>query len=271
LVEATEAAEASSARKKAAAKARKVAAKKRQDAAAASVGSAETLQQVEDSLQKSIPATVDELLRVEAVLSEMRSRAGTASHPIAAETAATGPVGVSWTDTNLPANPALQSDSGDERDELPALEDGAVAFFGRCPLLAYRKGRWNGSMQDLLVKVRATKSLVKTWDIVRMNLAKKFIMGHLRLCDPRLPTALESEGPIELTKRYIAMLKRFAKKHQSGASSPKKSAEQRSTLTGSKRRRLFKLVSQLRACGRFDWLADSYLALSERFKFVVLG
>jgi hypothetical protein len=201
-------------------------------------------------MAKSRPATMEELLRVEAVLSSMRARAGTVANPLVPDSVAQQAAPRSkWRDSVMQANKDLES--SDEPDaEAPDLDEDAVRFFGLCPLLLYRKGQWKDTMLALLAKVRATRKLVKTWDIVRMNLAKKFLPTHLLACDPRLPPTIKIDGPMSLTKRYLTMLKRFAMKHEEGASSPKK----RNTPTSmrvyrkkrSKRERLFDLVRRVR-------------------------
>ena len=112
-------------------------------------------------------------------------------------------------------NPELDSDPDDD-PKLLDFDDGAEKFFAACPLRAYRKGTATMGMATLLKLVSEVKAGVQEWDIVLMNRAKRFLPDHLRAIDPSgyLSPGIDSEGPIRLTKRYIAALRRFAAKHK---------------------------------------------------------
>jgi hypothetical protein len=159
----------------------------------------------------------------------MRERNGTKDNPLPVFTPpAKGSSGrranaklLGFSSLGRPVNTLLLSDDEEEGGALD-LEADAEKFFASCPLKSYRQGTWTRTMPKLLESVLQVKKVVQTWDIILMNQAKRHLVHHLHACDSRISGELESENPIQLTKRYVGMLRRFVAKHRHGASSPKK-------------------------------------------------
>jgi hypothetical protein len=177
----------------------------------------------EDELIKgAIPQTKQELDAISTLLASLRGGTRNVKGPGNGEVDIKDERGFGE-DRNAVPNQELVSseDDQDESEEVRALDDGAALFFASCPLARYRKHKWTGTMIDLVQKVADTKRMVQTWDLLLMNKAKPLLPAHVRVCDPRTPDVVDSESPIELTKRYIRILRRFVTKHKNGAVSPK--------------------------------------------------
>ena len=184
---------------------------------------------VDGELRTVTPATPGELAQVKKLLKDLRSSRRTHSASAEVETPRNDllPIRAFGSRTGS-KNPELGSDSDDD-PKLLDFDDGAEKFFAACPLRAYRKGTTAMSMTELLQLVSEVKAGVQEWDIVLMNRAKRFLPDHLRaiVTGGYLPPGIDNEGPIRLTKRYIAALRRFSAKHkgarlEKGVRKPKK-------------------------------------------------
>ena len=119
-------------------------------------------------------------------------------------------------------------------------------------------------MRELVKMVLEVKDAVQEWDLVLMNQAKSFLIDHLRVVNPRLPDGIADEGPIQLTKRYVTALRRFAKKHKD-ADAPKPETKQKPARPKKSRKRpLFDLASSGESDSSSEDEADKVAAKLKR-------
>jgi hypothetical protein len=217
---------------------------------------------VDDLIKGSTPTTKEELEAISGLLTSMRRRSKKVKGSGGDKTTARKNHDDFLARERLAIDPNLESSEEDsEHIAVRELDEGAAKFFAACPLARYRKQKWRGSMFDLVQKVQDTKNAVKTWDLVLMNKAKSWLPGHIRICNPRVPDSVDEESPIELTKRYIRLLRNFVRKHKDGVVAPKQARSARPRKRGRRSREQTLLNSEVGASGATRISGYSFVAV----------